>query len=145
MCPWKHAAGSCPTSQRLFVCKCGLWNGNLESVCSICELKHKGFQNFLCMILFDCCLACPKSLPSSKDDSCCDCWKSKNAHNYFLTSDPKYFIFAYSIAEVMLARVPLDNTIIKSYKKISNSGVREIPASLQVTIDTVDIPKREEK
>lgn len=45
----------------------------------------------------------------------------------------------------MLARVPLDNTIIKSYKKISNSGVREIPASLQVTIDTVDIPKREEK
>ncbi|CAH1442762.1 unnamed protein product [Lactuca virosa] len=42
----------------------------------------------------------------------------------------------------MMSRLPLDNVIIKAYREIPDSGVCEIPASLQATLDVVDVPKR---
>lgn len=41
-----------------------------------------------------------------------------------------------------MARVSLDNVIIKDYREILNSGVHEIPASLQAALATIDIPKK---
>ncbi|CAH1443868.1 unnamed protein product [Lactuca virosa] len=63
----------------------------------------------------------------------------------FVTFDPKNFNYVGSILKVMLPRVPFDNDIIKAYREIPNSGVREIPASLQAALATVDALKKEVK
>ncbi|CAH1454194.1 unnamed protein product [Lactuca virosa] len=57
----------------------------------------------------------------------------------------RFFPLVGLIPDVMLAWVPIEYVIIKGYREIPNSGVREIPTSLQVVLETVDIPKKVEK
>lgn len=60
----------------------------------------------------------------------------------FVTYDSKNFHFIGSIPEVQLARVPLDNEIIRIYRQIPLQGERSIPPSLQIVLDVGDAPKR---
>lgn len=41
----------------------------------------------------------------------------------------------------MLERVPVNNSIIRAYRKFPSSGVRSIPAELMKIIDVGDLPK----
>lgn len=60
-------------------------------------------------------------------------------------SDPQKFDFVGSIPDVLLEKVPLDNAIIRAYRKSSLFSVRPIPAELQKIIDEGDEPKRVRK
>nr|KAJ0206901.1 hypothetical protein LSAT_V11C500287920 [Lactuca sativa] len=53
----------------------------------------------------------------------------------FVMSDPRNFKFVGSIPDVMLEKVPLDNAIIKDYRKLPSFGARPIPGELQKIID----------
>lgn len=60
----------------------------------------------------------------------------------FATSDPKHFTFIGSILEMILSRLPLENVIIKKYKKSPISGEQPIPDNLKASLDASDISKR---
>ncbi|CAH1413867.1 unnamed protein product [Lactuca virosa] len=47
----------------------------------------------------------------------------------FVMSDPRNFEFVGSIPKVLMKRVLLDNAIIRAYRKLPSSGVRQIPES----------------
>lgn len=48
----------------------------------------------------------------------------------FVMSDPRNFKFVSSIPDVMLEKVPLDNSIFRDYRKFPSSGVRPTLAEL---------------
>ena len=48
----------------------------------------------------------------------------------FVMSDPRNFAFVGSIPEVMLEKVPVNNDIIRAYRKLPSSGVRLISTDL---------------
>lgn len=60
----------------------------------------------------------------------------------FVISDPRNFKFIGPIRDVMLDKVPLDNSIVRYYRKLSSSGVRPIPLELQKVLEEGDKPKR---
>lgn len=62
----------------------------------------------------------------------------------FVTSDPMNFTFVGSISDVMLDWVHVYSDIIKAYREIPNSGIREIIYSLQKALETFDFSKVEE-
>lgn len=53
----------------------------------------------------------------------------------FVKSDPRNFEFVGSIPEVLLKRVPLENAIIKDYRKFPSSSGRAIHVELKKIID----------
>lgn len=59
----------------------------------------------------------------------------------FVMLDPRNLEFIGSIPDVMLKKVPLDNAIIRSYRKFPSSGVRPIPAELKKVVDEGDKTK----
>lgn len=90
-------------------------------------------------LIVGCCALNHYKVPEMKDDVVAEIPKMTAT---FFTVDPNNFNFIGSFPEVMLARVPSDNDIIMAYRQILNSGVREVPTSLQTTLETVDMTKR---
>ncbi|CAI9271425.1 unnamed protein product [Lactuca saligna] len=58
----------------------------------------------------------------------------------FIIIDPRNFNFVGSIPEVMLAKVSMENDLIREYCSLTSFGIFPIPIELQV-IDTGDKPK----
>lgn len=60
----------------------------------------------------------------------------------FVMSDPKNFDFVGSILIKMLKKVPLDNAIVRDYRKLISSGVRPMPIEHRKLIDECNKLKR---
>lgn len=60
----------------------------------------------------------------------------------FVTTDPQNFDFVGSIPKTMMEKVLWNNAIIRAYRKLFVSGVRELPIELSKIIEVGDLPKR---